>query len=327
MVGTSKTPRRPNYDIDWEEIWKQYVRPIIKSQIAPNTGRGLMYILKSKQILVKKDYKGLITHLRDWRKDGRIGWDQIADGSGRGIINDFSDFESPDEYIKSRYNELLHAGQFYHDYLNNDWRWYGQKHYVEFWLEKHAIAGTTSALVGDRYVRVGFNRGNTGWRYMHDCCQRLRNELYTRDINSNDSQKRIRRTIHVYYLGDRDQQGDHMDLEIRAQLRFFGMLHSVDFERIAITDEQVKSYNLPQNFESGEGYEVDALNAYNPQQFAKLIDEHINKHFDKGIHEKVLALPDFQPKTIDDRIGKKIIFLDQSTKSRGKRKRKRNYGK
>ena len=45
------------------------------------------------------------------------------------------------------------------------------------------------------------------------------------------------------------------------------MLKLVDFKRIALTEEQVETYNLPANFESGEGYEVDALNAYNPKEF------------------------------------------------------------
>jgi hypothetical protein len=102
-----------------------------------------------------------------------------------------------------------------------------------------------------------------------------------------------------------------MDQEIRNQLAFFGMLNLVDFKRIALTNEQVKSYNLPRNFESGEGYEVDALNAYNSAQFAKLIDSHISKHFDKGIHEKVLALPQFQPQTIEGRIKRRVKFLDE----------------
>ena len=110
-------------------------------------------------------------------------WDQIADGSGRGIINDFSDFQSPDMFFGRRIQSLRHGGEIYRQILNADWRWYGQKHYVEFWLEKHAITGTVAALVGDRYVRVGFNKGNPGWRYMRDNCERLKGELYTTGPN------------------------------------------------------------------------------------------------------------------------------------------------
>jgi hypothetical protein len=265
MAGTSNTPRRANGNIDWEKVYFKYVEPIIDNQIAPNTGRGLMYILKSKGILVKPDYNQLIVHLRDWRKDGRISWGQIADGSGRGIINDFSDFQNPDEFFGRYIKSLKYGGDIYRRLLHEDWRWYGQKHYVEFWLEKHAIAGTVAALVGNRYVRVGFNRGNTGWGFMHDNCARLKSELYTTDKNGD----RVRRKIHIHYLGDDDKQGRHMDHEIKAQLEFFGILSIVDFKRIALTPQQVESYDLPSNFESGEGHEVDALNAYKPKEFAR----------------------------------------------------------
>lgn len=306
MGGTSKTPRRPNGNIDWEEIYNNFVRDIIRNQIAPNTGRGLMYILKSKGILVKSDYNQLIVHLRDWRKDGRIRWDQIADGSGRGIINDFSDYQSPDDFFDTHIHSLKYGGDFYRRILNEDWRWYGQKNYVEFWLEKHAIAGTVAALVANRYVRVGFNRGNTGWGFMHDNCVRLKKELCTTDKNGD----RIRRKIHLYYLGDDDKQGRHMDHEIKAQLEFFGILKLVDFKRIALIPEQVRAYDLPPNFESGEGYEVDALNAYKPTEFAKLIHRHIERHYDKDVHNMILERQEFQRNIINARIRTKVVFPD-----------------
>jgi len=217
MVGTKNTPRRSNGDIDWEEVRKQYVNPIIHSQIAPNTGRGLMYILKSKEILVKKDYKQLMVHLRDWRKNKLIEWYQIADGSGRGIINEFIDYQTPDKFIDNHVNTLRNGGDVYRHYLNNAWRWYGQKNYVEFWLEKHAIAGTVAALVGGQYVRVVFNRGNVGWGFMHDNCKRLKKELFTIDEHGN----KIRRKILLRYLGDNDDAGNRMDRQIREQLEFF----------------------------------------------------------------------------------------------------------
>jgi hypothetical protein len=74
-------------------------------------------------------------------------------------------------------------------------------------IASQSVLGT---LVGKRYVRVGFNRGNAGWGFMHDNCLRLQNELYTTDINSSDGRDKIRRTIHLYYLGDNDKQGNHM---------------------------------------------------------------------------------------------------------------------
>ena len=77
--GGIAAPRKSNGNIDWDKILFNYLRPILDSQIAPNTSRGLMYILKSKDILKKSDYNGLTNHLTDWRISGEIGWDEIAD--------------------------------------------------------------------------------------------------------------------------------------------------------------------------------------------------------------------------------------------------------
>jgi hypothetical protein len=263
-----------------------------------------MYILKSTGILLKQDYNQLTTHLRDWRKEGRIGWDQIADGSGRGIINDFQDYKSHDTFVDYAANFLKNGGAYYRKYLNTEWRWFGQPHYEEIWIEKHAIVGTVAALVGNRFVKVGFNKGNPGWGYMHDNCERLRRELVTTNKNS----KSIRRQIHVFYLGDDDKQGLHMDEEIRAQLDFFGMSSLVKFERIGVTKPQIKQYDLPANFETGEGYEVDALNAFKPLEFRKLIHEHIDQYFDEDIHKRILE--QYPVEVIQSLIDKKVMFRD-----------------
>ena len=118
-----------------------------------------MYILKSKGILVKADYNQLTTHLKDWRKEHKIGWDQIAEGSGRGIINDFSAYQSPDAFVNSHVEFLKNGGAYYRKYLDTEWRWHGQQHYIEIWVEKHAIVGTVAAIVGNRFVSVGYNKG------------------------------------------------------------------------------------------------------------------------------------------------------------------------
>jgi hypothetical protein len=70
-----------------DQVLSKYLTPILDGQKAPNTIRGLMYILKSKDILKKSDYDVLDKHLVAWRLAGYIGWDQIADGSLQGTID------------------------------------------------------------------------------------------------------------------------------------------------------------------------------------------------------------------------------------------------
>lgn len=296
--GGNKAPRWSNGNIKWETVRTEHVNPILDSQIAPNTLRGLMYILKGKDILKKSDYHGLGDHITKWRKTGLIGWDKVIDGSGRGLIADFSDYQNNYDFVDTYVNYLKYGGSFYRQNLNTKWRWYGQPNYVEIWCEKHAIGGTVNALVGDNYVRVAFNRGNPGWKYMKDNCERLKNEIKLEN----------RERIYVWYLGDYDKIGLHMDEEIKDQLEYFGLGDFVKFERIAVLSDQVSEYNLPRNFESGSGYEIDALYPANPQKFKNLILDHINPYFDKDIHKRVLE--EHPEKTIDDMIREQVTFRE-----------------
>jgi hypothetical protein len=68
------------------------------------------------------------------------------------------------------------------------------------------------------------------------------------------------------------------------------------------------------DFESGKGYEIDALNAFNPLAFKQLLLDHIEPYFDKDVHERLL---DINPaKRIDRLIRSKIKF--QADKSKPK---------
>jgi hypothetical protein len=297
--GGISAPRRDNGNINWDEVYSPHIVEIISEQIAPNTLRGIMYILKSKNILKKSDYNGLITHFRDWRKDGKIKWHDIVDGSGRGVINDFSDYEDIEYFVNSHVNFLRNGGHHCQQRLNKQWRWYGQPNYIEIWCEKHAIAGTVRKLVDDRYVRVAYNKGDPGWGYMYDNCQRLKKEM--RILKG--------REIYIFYLGDHDKYGLHMDEEIKEQLQHFGLWDRINFERIGVLPEQIEEYDLPENFDEEGGYEVDALNAFNPQAFKELIHGKIDPLFDKDIHTQILA--EHPAEDIDNLIRSKVEFLDE----------------
>jgi hypothetical protein len=238
--GTKLSPRRHNGNIDWDQMYSQYIKPIIQNQIAPNTVRGIMYILVAKNILSKKDYGGLDPHLVAWRKDGRVAWQDISDGSGRAVVNDFSNYQSPSYFVNSHVDYLKYAGHYYREVLNNEWRWYGQDHYVEIFIEKQALTGAVAKYVGKRYVKVVFNKGNPGWGFGKECYDRLKEELRAETMSGR------RRQVHILYLGDNDKYGNDMDRQIREQITFFGLSPNI-LERIALTDEQVLKYNIPTN--------------------------------------------------------------------------------
>jgi hypothetical protein len=65
-------------------------------------------------------------------------------------------------------------------------------------------------------------------------------------------------------------------------------LNKIEFKRIAILPSQVQEYQLKADFETGDGYEIDALNAFNPTAFKKLLLDHIIPYFDEDIHNQIL---------------------------------------
>jgi|SRR5215831_13035395 len=318
--GGFNAPRRPNGNIDWQQVLDDYLKPVLATQIAPNTNRGFMYILESKGILKKSDYDGLTDHLVQWRKNGEIRWDAVADGSGRGIVNDFSDYKDPLTFVDGQISFLKDCGEQYWLRLNGEWRWHGQPNYVLNMVEKHAVAGTVAAHTKGHYVKVAYNRGDAGWGYMQRLCSELlENERYYTDL---DTGKEIERdAIFINYLGDADKYGLHMDDLIEEQLEFFGLSDIVEFERIGVIQSQIKEYDLPVDFETGKGYEIDALNAFNPEKFRSLLLDNITPHFDNDIHNQLLEQDSAE--SINQIVRKKVKFLlERSGKPKPKTRRK-----
>ena len=306
--GGPKAPRWPNGNIDWGRVLDEYLKPIIAAQIAPNTNRGLMYILESKGILKKSDYNGLTDHLVQWRQNREIGWNDIADGSGRGIVNDFSEYEDPNTFVNGQIGFLKQCGKQYEIRLNGEWRWYGQPNYVMNMVEKHAVAGTVDALTSGYYVKVAYNRGDSGWGYMEKLCHTvLERERYYTDLDTGNELERD--AIYLNYLGDDDKYGRQMDELIIEQLDFFGVSDIVKFKRIAVVPSQIQEYELPIDFETGKGYEIDALNAFNPEKFRNLLLDNIIPYFDLDILEQLLEQN--PARLVDQMVRKKVKFVSE----------------
>jgi hypothetical protein len=111
-------PKRPNGDYDWPAILDQYILPIIARQIAPNSNRGIMYLLVSKNVVLKKSYDGLTRTLVWARKEGIIPWDAISDDSGRGIINSFTEYYiNPETWVENIIDYIQNGGFHYRNQL------------------------------------------------------------------------------------------------------------------------------------------------------------------------------------------------------------------
>lgn len=309
-------------DLDWLVITKDAI-PSVKElvrKIGPISLRTLHYNLVSREIIpnTRSAYNTLSKYIVKTRKEGSLPWDNIIDET-RHSVADFYDFYiSPEKYA----HQLLYdLGELHNHYEEKTlYKWYKQPYYVEVWLEKNALVGTFRTFLEGKHVRLVPNRGYGSWTYAYENCKRLikmQTELdYETDSNGimirNDS---IQKEIYILYFGDYDPSGVDMDVlqdeQIAYFIKYFG-LKNVHFHRIAITQEQIKKFKLPSkpkdqstieklnrdtrtdDFKKRHGgklyvVELDALLAYQPDKFQKLVQDTVAKYYRPEIYEELAS--------------------------------------
>ena len=112
----------------------------------------------------------------------------------------------------------------------------------------------------------------------------------------------------MLYFGDFDPSGEDMDRHLVDALSYFDLdSYIIDFERIAVTEDQIDEYDLPPIPEDSEtldkldkdsrkggfinkygqlmAVELDALLAIVPDQFKLLMQESVDQYFDQTIYK------------------------------------------
>jgi hypothetical protein len=318
---TTNAARLPKDKIDWRLVVDNHIIPALdwfEDQGITPTLRTLFYRLVSVRVIpnTKNSYKRLSKVLVKERKEGIIEWDAIAD-EGRLVVCNFDDvYESPQEYIKRGIDYIKNADSEY-----KVPRWHNQKHYVEIWLEKQALANAFESFLEYRQVRIAVNKGYAGWTFLNENANRLV------EIRLKHPDKRI----HVLYFGDFDPSGEDMDRHLVEALSYFDLnSYVIDFERIAVTEDQIEEYDLPPIPEDSEtldkldkdsrkdafidkhgqliAVELDALLAIVPDQFKQLVQESVDQYFDEDTYRREQKL--YSPKDIRRLVYQKIRFLD-----------------
>jgi hypothetical protein len=244
---------------------------------------------------------------------GRWAWDVLEDTT-RVVLGSLDDSKFSDnaiDYFINRASETLKdlsvekvlSETF--DYLKPHFRvgrWAGQPVVPEIWLEKEALSKTVEAWVSYLDIPIRVNRGYASWTFIHKNVQEISKIL-----------ERHRKVV-IYYLGDLDPSGVDIERFLKEALAYFGLPEDkVEFRRLAITVEQVERFKLPPRPEDAETLaklerdkrtakytldyivELDALVAYVPEEFKKLIREAINSLWDRDTYEALLK----QAKALD----------------------------
>lgn len=217
----------------------------------------------------ERSYKNVGSLINDGRLAGLIDWCAIVDRTRKLRRN--AHWEKPTDVIYSaKYSYLLD-------------KWKDQPNYVEVWVEKDALIDVVGQACEPLDVPFFSCRGYTSQSEMWAAAQRF--------IRQSDRGQRI-----IIHLGDHDPSGIDMTRDIQERLDMFGA--DVFVKRVALTMEQINTYNPPPNpakitdsrcgkyiAEFGnESWELDALE---PKVITDLIKDQVKMYRDEDLYNAV----------------------------------------
>jgi hypothetical protein len=228
----------------------------------PCTVRQVFYLAVSAGLVPKTEaaYKGDVGRLLvKMRREGRMSYRWIADNTR---------WQRKPRTYSSLESALQETARFY----RRDF-WARAPAYCEVWCEKDAISGSIIPVTREWDVPLMVSRGFSSLSYLWEAAQTI---------------KEANKPAYLYYLGDHDPSGVHIDRSIERELRGFAPDAEIHFQRIAVLPSQIKKYKLPtrptkksdsrsRSFK-GESVEVDAIP---PATLKKLVLDCIIRHVDQ----------------------------------------------
>jgi len=215
----------------------------------------------------ERSYKRLGTIINDARLAGLIDWNRIIDRTRN--LRGLSHWDSPEDIIKSV------SQQFRIDL------WKNQPNRVEVWIEKDALVGVIEDVCRKFDVPFFSCRGYTSQSEIWSASQRFVNYF---NLNG-------QRTT-ILHFGDHDPSGVDMSRDITDRITLFCNHHLgrevVNIQRIALTIEQVRTYDPPPNpakitdsrakaYISEHGNSSWELDALEPAVISGLVEEKISE--------------------------------------------------
>ena len=193
------------------------VQKIIDSYDFALTLRQIYYQLVAKQIIPNEQ--------RYYKKLSRI----CVAGRDEGILPEegFSDRLRAVDKLSS-WTDLNEFMQTVRRSYNRD-KWQNQPKYLEIWTEKDALRDVLTEITYRHDVTLMVARGQLSRTAVYEAAKRYKAQ------NNKE--------CYLYYCGDFDPSGLSIYNSITKRLEDFDV--SIDYERIALTKEQIEKYKLP----------------------------------------------------------------------------------
>jgi hypothetical protein len=243
----------------------------IVEDIHPCSVRGVYYQAIVHD-LVEKDaptdapYQLVQVPLLNMREKEVIPWDWITDNS-RQTISQATD--------NSLGEALRHVARWYRQSV-----WKDLDVQVQVWIEKDALAGVVESVTRKYDVALKVARGFSSGTFLHEAGEEITDDG---------------RPAFIYQLGDFDPSGNSAVNHVRTKLPEYFPDVDVHFERLAVLPEQIKAWKLPGHRtntrgthwpsffkEYGKGTKSVDLDAINPHQLRKLVEDAIKQHLPKA---------------------------------------------
>ncbi|MCZ7645671.1 MAG: hypothetical protein M5U26_10360 [Planctomycetota bacterium] len=260
-----KRRRRTNNELD---ALLQAVLAVIAEE-GQLTIRHAFYRMTGLRLVNKTEcaYKLLCSQLARWRRKGRVPWEAFVDNTRWHIASPSHD---------SIHEALLNTVATYRRNM-----WAQSDHYIEIWCEKDAIAGILVEVARTYGVPVFPCKGFASLSSLYSAAQTF------------ETQIRAGKTVKIYFFGDHDPSGVHIDRSAENTLfEEFGV--DVEFERVAVLHSHIKKFKLPtrptKKTDSraagfrGNSVEIDTLA---PSVLKQMVEDCIVRHLNKAEWERL----------------------------------------
>ena len=249
----------------------EQVQKIISSYDFALTLRQIYYQLVAKQIIPNEQryYKKLSRICVMGRNEGILSEEGFADRLREvDKLSSWADLNQFMETVKRSYHKD---------------KWQNQDKYIEIWTEKDALRSVLTEITYQYDVSLMVARGQLSRTAIYEASNRYKTQ----------SDKEC----YLYYCGDFDPSGLSIYESIKERLEKFGVF--IKYERIALTEEQIKKYQLPSDpakqsdpnynkFVSLYGSDmVVELDSLPPDVLRDIIKDCISKNIDAGLLAQV----------------------------------------
>ncbi len=282
-----------NWNTQKRVNWKNDVMPIIKERLELFTRYGIIPTLKTifySLVILNiipnsySYYKYLSKYTNHARVRGELPISCFPEQDLPKITNSYNEFVDAKQYIQKIVNYLEETSlnpsiQDYHfnnksDHLYND---------IEIWVENNGISFTLHNLLNNSGIKIISNKRTNNLGFINKNIKRLKYSL------------KEDKKITILYFANFDLFNTDIDKMINNTLINFNL--NIDFKKIAITENQMRNFHLPENpnpeiirkldsnlrkeyFIRKYGrifqIELESLQAYSPENFKNLVIGSVN---------------------------------------------------